>query len=63
MVNMVWQRFMCDVKQKDIQEVLVVCEFVNDKEKTNKRGYFETVAEEKGYKIKRTRPYSSLAKW
>ena len=33
-------------------------EFVNDKEKTNKRGYFEMIAEEKGYEIKRTRPYS-----
>lgn len=33
-------------------------EFVNDREKTNKKGYFEMIAEKKGYEIKRTRPYS-----
>ena len=33
-------------------------EFVNDKEVTNKKTYFEEVAEKKGYIIKRIRPYS-----
>ena len=33
-------------------------EFVNDKEKTNKITAFAKVAKEKGYEIKRTRPYS-----
>ena len=33
-------------------------EFVNDKEVTNKKSYFEEVAEKKGYTIKRIRPYS-----
>lgn len=33
-------------------------EFVNDKEVTNKKSYFEETAEKKGYTIKRIRPYS-----
>ena len=33
-------------------------EFVNDKEVTNRKTYFEEVAEKKGYIIKRIRPYS-----
>lgn len=33
-------------------------EFVNDKEITNKKSYFEETAEKKGYTIKRIRPYS-----
>lgn len=33
-------------------------EFVNDREVTNKKTYFEEVAEKKGYIIKRIRPYS-----
>lgn len=33
-------------------------EFVNDIDKTQKKSSFEKVAEEKGYKIHRTRPYS-----
>ena len=33
-------------------------EFVNDREVTNKKTYFEEIAEKKGYTIKRIRPYS-----
>lgn len=33
-------------------------EFVNDKEVTNKKSYFEETADKKGYTIKRIRPYS-----
>ncbi len=33
-------------------------EFVNDKEVTNNKSYFEETAEKKGYTIKRIRPYS-----
>ncbi len=33
-------------------------EFVNDKEVTNKKSYFEETAEKKGYTVKRIRPYS-----
>ncbi len=33
-------------------------EFVNDKDKTDRKTAFQKVADKKGYKVKRTRPYS-----